>query len=137
MRGRRPGIVAVLVLAGGMGLPADTDVSAPRASRAEEEGPLVAGVAGVSNPTRIKGEQPRYPEEARAEGVEGKVFMQAVIIKDGSVGEVQVLSCNETGYGFEEAATKAVKTWVYKPARRKGEPVEVYFNIVVTFTLKR
>ncbi|MDX1390556.1 MAG: energy transducer TonB, partial [Acidobacteriota bacterium] len=69
-----------------------------------EERPMLAGSAGVSNPSRIEDSyvRPVYPEEARENGVEGKVILQAVITKDGTVEEIQVLSSRNPGHGFED-----------------------------------
>ena len=102
----------------------------------QSTGPLIAGVAGVSNPVRTYFQDPLYPELARKAGIQGKVFLQAVILSNGSVGDVGVLSCNAPNLGFEEAAIEAVQMWRYKAGQQNGRPVDVYFNIVVTFTIQ-
>ena len=101
-------------------------------------GPVLAGVAGVSNPERIAESyiKPVYPELARKARIETKLILQAVIHKDGSVGEIEVLQCKRPGLGFEEEAIGAVSQWRYKPATQNGKPVEVYFTIRVDFTLQ-
>ena len=99
-------------------------------------GPLIAGVAGVSNPLRTLLVDPIYPRLAREAGVQGKVFMQAIILADGSVGDAQVLSTTAPGLGFEEAAIEAVMQWKYKPGEQNGRAVDVIFNVVVTFTIQ-
>ncbi|MFQ5766555.1 MAG: energy transducer TonB [Acidobacteriota bacterium] len=98
-------------------------------------GPLIAGSAGVSEPVAIYKPRPEYPEMARKAGIQGKVFLQAVISSDGTVKDASVLSSTSTNAGFEEAALKAVKTWRYKPAEQNGRPVDVLFTIVVNFTI--
>ena len=99
-------------------------------------GPLIAGVAGVSNPIRTTYVEPIYPELARKAGVQGKVYLQAIILSDGTVGDVSVISTNAPNLGFEEAAIEAVTAWRYKPGEQSGRPVDVYFNIIVTFTIQ-
>ena len=47
-----------------------------------------------------------------------------------------MLKCNHPSVGFEEAAIEAVQQWRYDPALQDGSPVDVYFTIVVTFTLE-
>jgi TonB family protein len=92
----------------------------------------------VEPPVVVERTSPEYPREARDLRVAGKVILQAVIRKDGSVDGVQVLRVPgvEGGEYLVEAATRAVRTWRYLPARVRGEPVNVYFTLVVDFTLR-
>jgi len=101
-------------------------------------GPLLAGVGGVSNPIRIPEYyvQPNYPELARKAKIEGKVFLQAIVLKSGIMGEVKVLRCNRPGLGFEEAALGAVNQWRYEPATQSGRAVDVFITVIVDFTLQ-
>ena len=39
--------------------------------------------------------------------MQGKVILQAVVLKDGTVAEVEVLSCRPEGVGFAWAAGRA------------------------------
>ena len=100
-------------------------------------GPLLAGVNNVSNPVRIEESyiKPEYPELARVARVNGQVILQAIVRKDGSVGEVSVIRVNRPNLGFEEKAISAVQQWQYEPALQNGRPVEVYFTVVVDFSL--
>lgn len=105
-------------------------------------GPLMAGVDGVTNPVLIPETkvQPEYPEIARRARVQGSVILRAVIHKDGSVGDIEVLS--EPGakegidYGFGEKAIAAVSQWRYNPGTQNGRPVDTYFTVRVRFTLQ-
>ena len=65
----------------------------------------------------------------------GNVILQAIIYKDGTVGDVEVLRCTRPNVGFEEEAVKAVEQWRYQPATQNGRPVDVYFTIQVSFEL--
>lgn len=120
-------------------LPPDMEfvIGVPDISAPPPTGPLIAGTGGVTNPVLIPESrvQPEYPELARVARVEGNVIIQAVIHKDGTVGEVEVLRCNRPSLGFEPAAIEAVKKWRYKPAMQGDRPVDVYFTVVVDFTL--
>jgi len=98
-------------------------------------GPLIAGVGGVSNPVLLDKIQPIYPELARKAGIQGKVFLQAIVNDDGSVQNVSVLSCTAPDLGFEDAAIEAVRQWRYKPGEQNGRPVDVFFNVAVDFTI--
>ncbi len=102
------------------------------------EGPLMAGIGDVSVPVLIESTrvQPEYPELARQAKVQGKVILQAVIFKDGSVSDIQVLQTPGEKLGFDESAVAAVRQWRYKPALQSGRPVDVIFTIVIDFTLR-
>ena len=79
---------------------------------------------------------PTYPELARQARLSGRVIVQAVILEDGTVEEIEVLLCDHPGVGFEEAAIEAISRWRYEPARLYGEPVDVYFTVIVEFVLQ-
>jgi protein TonB len=78
--------------------------------------------------------RPEYPELARKARLPGRVVLQAVIAKDGTVVEVSVLRSDSSL--FEDAAVQAVKQWRYEPALSGGQPVAVYFTVVVEFRLE-
>jgi protein TonB len=101
-------------------------------------GPLLAGTGGVTLPERLEESyiKPEYPELARVARIEGRVILQAIILKDGTVGEVEVLNCNRPNMGFEESAIGAVQQWRYKPAMQGDRPVDVYFTVRVDFDLQ-
>jgi protein TonB len=99
------------------------------------DGPLLAGTGGVTNPVRIEESyvKPEFPELARVARTSAEVILQAIIYHDGTVGECTCLRCTQQGYGFEEKAIAAVEQWRYEPATQNGEPVTVYFTIIVDF----
>ncbi len=76
-----------------------------------------------------------YPEKAKADGVEGKVFVQFVVEKDGSVGEATVFrgvspECDEMAL----QVVKAMPKW--QPATFKGKPVRSRFMLPINFKLQ-
>ena len=76
--------------------------------------------------------QPLYPPLAKQARIQGTVRLQAVIAKDGSIQELQVLSGHPL---LVQAALDAVRQWRYQPTLLNGEPVEVVTTIDVVFTL--
>ncbi len=87
---------------------------------------------GVMEAALIHKVQPQYPAVARLMHLEGTVRLQAIIGKDGSVRELQVLSGNPI---LVQAAFAAVREWRYEPTQLNGEPVEVETYITVNFIL--
>lgn len=95
-----------------------------------EEGPVYVG-GDVEPPEAIDAPRPRYPELALRAGRDGLVVLQAVIDRDGMVRDVRVL--RGAPFGMAEAAVEAVRGWRFRPARRHGEPVAVYYQLTVRF----
>jgi len=87
----------------------------------------------IENPRLVHRVSPRYPAEARREHVWGEVTLEAQVLKDGSVSEVKVVKCTSPRHGFEAAAIEAVKQWRYEPGTCDGKPVDVWFQVVVSF----
>jgi periplasmic protein TonB len=75
---------------------------------------------------------PDYPLLARQMKVQGAVSLQALISREGTIQELQILS----GPGILAAAAReAVKQWHFKPYLLNGQPVETQARITVNFTI--
>jgi len=59
--------------------------------------------------------------------------LRAIIRRDGSVDDVQILK--DLPYGLGDAAKEAVEDWQFRPATLKGEPIDVYYTVTVNFRL--
>lgn len=76
----------------------------------------------------------RYPAAAREEGIEGKVILQFVVDKDGSVTNIEIKRDLGGGCGKEaERVVRSMPKW--KPGKQNGQPVRVYYTLPVTFKL--
>lgn len=95
--------------------------------------PMKVG-GGVLPPQKIFTPQPRYTEEARQARIQGVVILEAIIDEQGNVREIKVLK--GLPGGLSDSAVETAKEWRFKPATRKGEPVPVYFNLTVRFSLQ-
>jgi TonB family protein len=97
--------------------------------------PGVHTVGGdVREPRLLKRVEPLYPPVAKAAKMQGPVYVQAIIARDGQVRDATVVG----GAPFpvlREAALAAVRQWVYEPTVINGEPVEVQLSIQVNFRL--
>ena len=76
--------------------------------------------------------QPVYPDQARADHVEGTVALHVVVGGDGAVQEASVISGPPP---LAQAAVDAVKLWRYQPITLNQKPVEVDTQVNVTFSL--
>jgi protein TonB len=75
---------------------------------------------------------PDYPLLARQMKVQGAVSLQALISREGSIQELQILSGPAI---LAAAAREAVKQWHFKPYLQNGQPVETPARITVNFTI--
>lgn len=87
-----------------------------------------------SEPRKISGSIPPYPEEVRQERVTGVVVMDALIDATGRVRDVTVLRSVDNR--LSEAAMTAVRDWVFEPAMNDGSPVAVRYVLTVKFNLE-
>jgi protein TonB len=86
-------------------------------------------VAPGQGPGLIKRVEPKYPPIAQAARLQGTVVLDAVIRKDGSVGDITVLrSGNQL---FDQAAIEALKQWRYTPG-----PYDVILTVTVHFRIQ-
>jgi protein TonB len=108
-------------------------VEKPKADKPKKSGPITMPEDAVPPKPVAGNAPPEFPEEARAAGVEGEVYLKIVINEDGSVGDVEVKKGEEP---FVSAAVAAVKRWKYTPALVDGKPTAVYRIIKVPFKLK-
>ena len=75
---------------------------------------------------------PNYPLLARQMKVQGAVSLQALISREGTIQELQILSGPAI---LAAAAREAVKQWHFKPSLQNGQPVETEARILVNFTI--
>ncbi len=77
---------------------------------------------------------PLYSEEARRLGVEGIATVEARIAADGAVGSARIVG--SLGHGLDQNALVAVRQWRFRPALRSGQPIPVWADIDVEFSLR-
>lgn len=75
-----------------------------------------------------------YPELAKKEKIEGKVFIGFVVQKDGRIVNVEVLE--GIGGGCDEEAVRVVSGMPdWSPGYEKGKPVKVKYTLPIAFKL--
>ena len=80
------------------------------------------------------GDKMKYPAQARRMGIEGKVFVQFVIGKDGSISDVKAVK--GIGAGCDEEAVRVVQaapSW--SPGKQRGKSVKQRMVLPITFKL--
>ena len=77
----------------------------------------------------------RYPKEAQARGLQGRVVVQFVVNKDGSICEENVVKSVDPQLDAEALRiVRSMPTWT--PGKQRGEAVRVRFTLPVTFRLQ-
>jgi TonB family protein len=84
----------------------------------------------------IRQTQPVYPADLKAQGVTGRVVIQAVISTTGDVLNPRIVN-TDVNPGLAQAALDAVKLWLYQPTLLNGQPVEAMTTVTVAFELDR
>jgi protein TonB len=77
-----------------------------------------------------------YPPMALRSGIEGRVYLDLKIDKNGTVVQVIVLREDPKGRGFGEAAIKAFMGRKGKPAMANGEATACHYRYPLSFTLR-
>ncbi len=79
-------------------------------------------------------EKMKYPAQARRMGVEGKVFIEFVVNRDGSIVDVKAIK--GIGAGCDEEAIRVVQgAPAWTPGKQRGKPVRQKMVIPITFKL--
>jgi protein TonB len=101
----------------------------PKVVQEKPKGPMRVS-SGVISGLAISQPKPVYPPIAKAAHVSGAVVLHALISKEGTVTNLQVISGPEM---LRASALDAVRNWRYKPYLLNGEPTEVETQITVNF----
>ena len=75
-----------------------------------------------------------YPSKAKDAGIEGKVFVEFYIEKDGTVCDAKVL--RGIGYGCDEEALRVIGLMPkWYPGKQRGKAVRVRYTLPINFKL--
>ena len=90
--------------------------------------------ADLTAPQATRKVDPGYPTELMRQNVHGTVILYAVIRRDGSVGEVRVLSSVDER--LDQFARTALSRWQFRPATKNGDPVDLEAVVTIPFQSK-
>jgi hypothetical protein len=113
---------------------------------------------GVIGPSIVNPVEPTYTPQARASGVQGFVYVAAVVRENGTVRDARVVQsrlwsstanrgnrreaitfltdAEVAKLGLGARALDAAEQWTFKPGTRDGEPVPVRITMEIRFTLQ-
>lgn len=77
----------------------------------------------------------RYPNAARENDIQGKVYVRFVVNEDGTVGDVTILRGVDPL--LDNEAVRVIKTLpVWQPGRQLNKTVKVYYTMPISFKLQ-
>jgi len=115
-------------------------VSVPLFARASDPLPKVCSQTNpppcAMPPLAVSAPSPEVSEKEagkRKKGEKGVSVLSVIVEPDGSTSHIRVIK--PVGYGLDEKAIEAVKTWKFKPATLNGKPVAVQIAVEIKFRL--
>jgi periplasmic protein TonB len=98
-----------------------------------DEMPVYPG--GDSELLKYIGENIKYPEAAKAAGIQGRVIVRFAITKAGAVDRVTAFK--GVSPELDAEAIRVVSTLRdFTPGKKDGKPVDVWYMVPITFTLR-
>ena len=80
------------------------------------------------------GNQIKYPQMAMDNNIQGKVYVQFVVEKDGSINDVKVVKGVHNT--LDKEATRVVKDRpAWNPGEQRGKKVRVRYTLPINFTI--
>ena len=78
---------------------------------------------------------PEYPKMARRRGYEGTVLLEVLVNRNGKVEDLR-LSRSSGHLILDRAAMDSVRNWLFEPAKRGDQEVDMWVEVPVRFELK-
>ena len=98
-------------------------------------GPYQIGGA-IVGPRLISETKPAYTANAMRARIQGSVWLQAVVLPDGSVGAARVVRSLDATFGLDDEAVRTVKMWRFAPATLAGRAIPIRIDIELAFSLR-
>jgi periplasmic protein TonB len=92
--------------------------------------------SGIELPRVIREVKPQYTADAMRAKIQGIVELEAIVLPDGTVGQVNITRSLDRTFGLDAKAIEAVRQWRFVPGTRFGSPVSVLVTVELTFTLR-
>lgn len=89
--------------------------------------------SGVTDPVLVKQVHPKYTADAMRAHIQGVVELEAVVLPNGTVGDVTVVKSLDTRYGLDDQAVAAARQWLFRPGQYQERPVPVLVTLILEF----
>ncbi|MBE0646478.1 MAG: energy transducer TonB [Bacteroidales bacterium] len=85
---------------------------------------------------RFLGNEIRYPKEAAENGYQGRVFVNFIIMEDGSLKRIRLMYGEFESLNEEALRVVRMSDGKWKPGYQNGTPVRISYNLPIKFTLR-
>ncbi len=79
---------------------------------------------------------PIYPREAMLDGIEGTVLLKVLVDVDGKPLSVEIERSSGNRRLDDAARRQVLRKWMFRPAIRDGQAIQVYGMVPVSFSLQ-
>jgi protein TonB len=111
--------------------PVEVEINEETFSFVEESASPKGGMAQFY---KYVAEKIKYPAQARRMGIEGRVFVEFVINKDGSLSDVKAIK--GIGAGCDEEAVRIIQSAPsWNPGKQRGKAVKQRYTLPIIFKL--
>ncbi len=127
-------------------LPIEAPGEDPLSAEGEADESSAQPVGPTVGPKTVRFVEPEYTREARRRRIRAELVVRVLVDARGRVESAEIierflLDRNGTsrtpvemlGFGLEEAALSAADRWMFRPARKNGEPVASHTELTFTF----
>ena len=97
--------------------------------------------SGIVNPSLLRKVEPKYTSEAMRAKIQGEVELEAVVLANGTVGDIRVVRSLDRSFGLDDKAIEAARQWLFTPGTRtdpstkQSGPVPVIVRLILEFRL--
>ena len=113
-------------------------IRAGRVREIQEGAPKIAAAykpgEGIAAPAVISKVDPEYTNQARFLKLQGTVALKLVVDELGRPQDISLV--RGLGFGLDENAVRAVRSWRFKPGSSEGLPVPTIANVELNFRLQ-
>ena len=85
----------------------------------------------LSAPVALRKVDPKYPQTAIKQRIDGEVILYAIIRQDGRVDSIQLVRGVDPL--LDQNAMEALSRWQFRPATREGQPVDIEAVVHIPF----
>jgi len=76
----------------------------------------------------------KYPEIARENGIQGRIFVNFVVSRTGKITDVKILRGVDSA--LDQEAIRVIESLpAFSPGKQRGKPVKVSYNVPINFKL--
>lgn len=95
-----------------------------------------ASADGLVLPSIVRRVDPRYTRAAMRARITGEVEIDAVVLANGAIGELQITKSLDPDHGLDEQALCAALQWQFRPGTLQGRPVAMVVELEFSFNLR-